>query len=164
MQRQEFISELDSKHVDGVPDHDFTAGNMAGQGAYEDYHQDPYASAEAYEYDAAYQYHDDVTQHHDAGYDQPTQDTGAGYTDLHRGNSIGSGSGHGHGPVQPQYPVEQFPMPDHYLGRPTGGADGPYVVPCVWNSQKADRADTPRHLTDTRPLNTLYNSPVESCV
>jgi hypothetical protein len=125
MQREEFVAELDSKHVDGVPDHDFTAGgNMAGHGAYEDYHQDPYASAEAYEYDAAYHY-DDVAQQH--AYDQPTQDTGAGYTDLQRGNSIGSGSGHGH--HQASYPVEQFPMPDHYLGRPTGGAEGPYVLP-----------------------------------
>ena len=125
MQRNEFIAELDSKHVDGVPDHDFTAGsNMAGHGVYDNYHQDPYASAEAYEYDAAYQY-DDAAR---GGYDQPTQDTGAGYTDLQRGNSIGSGSGHGHGhavqyPVE-QYSVEQFPMPDHYLGRPTGGPDG----------------------------------------
>jgi hypothetical protein len=128
MQREEFVAELDSKHVDGVPDHDFTAGggNLAGQGAYDDYHQDPYASAEAYEYDAAYHY-DDVAQHHQHSYDQPTQDTGAGYTDLQRGNSIGSGSGHGHGHHAVQCPVEQFPMPDHYLGRPTGGAEGPYA-------------------------------------
>lgn len=131
MQREEFVAELDSKHVDGVPDHDFTAGgNMAGQGAYEDYHQDPYASAEAYEYDAAYHY-DDVAVAQNHQYDQPTQDTGAGYTDLQRGNSIGSGSGHGHGQHQASYPVEQFPMPDHYLGRPTGGAEGPYVTSLV---------------------------------
>jgi len=145
MQREEFVAELDSKHVDGVPDHDFTAGgNMAGHGAYEDYHQDPYASAEAYEYDAAYHY-DDVAQHQ---YDQPTQDTGAGYTDLQRGNSIGSGSGHGH--HQASYPVEQFPMPENYLGRPTGGAEGPYV-PIASFVYKADEVDTHRHLTDTRP-------------
>lgn len=132
MQREEFVAELDSKHVDGVPDHDFTAGgNMAGQGAYEDYHQDPYASAEAYEYDAAYHY-DDVAVAQNHQYDQPTQDTGAGYTDLQRGNSIGSGSGHGHGHHQASYPVEQFPMPDHYLGRPTGGAEGPYVTPRIY--------------------------------
>jgi hypothetical protein len=122
MQRQEFVAELDSKHVEGVPDHDFTAGgNMAGQGIYDNYHQDPYAHAEAYEYDAAYQYDDSSRVMATGGYEQPTQDT-SGYTDLQRGNSIGSGSGHGHA-----YPVEQFQMPDssHYLGRPTGGADGP---------------------------------------
>jgi hypothetical protein len=126
MQRDEFVAELDNKHVAGIPDHDFTAGSgMAGQGIYHDeyqhgngngndngYNADPYAHAEEYEYDPTYPY------------DRPTQDTAAGYAELQRGNSIGSGSGHGHGA---QYPVEQFtmPMPDQYLGRPTGGADGP---------------------------------------
>lgn len=118
--RQELVNELDSKHVEGVPDHDFTAGghgydtsNMAGAGAggqemYDVYNQDPYTHAEEYEYDAAYQYDQRGGYEHE----QPTQDTG--YADLHRGNSIGSGSGHGHGQ---QYPVESFPMPDHYLNR-----------------------------------------------
>jgi hypothetical protein len=120
MQRDEFVAELDNKHVAGIPDHDFTAGSgMAGQGIYQDYNSDPYAHAEAYEYDPTYPYDQ-------PGYDQPTQDTGAGagYAELQRGNSIGSGSGHGHGQ---QYAVEQFtmPMPDQYLGRPTGGSDGP---------------------------------------
>ena len=126
MHRQELVAELDSKHVEGVPDHDFTApgghGNMAGAGAYDNdiYNQDPYSHAEAYEYDAAYQYDEDPRAYpHVQGlglaHDQPTQDTG--YADLHRGNSIGSGSGHGHGHGQ-QYPVESFPMPDHYLNRP----------------------------------------------
>lgn len=122
MHRQELVAELDSKHVEGVPDHDFTAGNMAGAGAYDNdvYNQDPYSHAEAYEYDAAYQYDDDPRAYphaHAHAHEQPTQDTG--YADLHRGNSIGSGSGHGHanGHGQ-QYPVESFPMPDHYLNRP----------------------------------------------
>lgn len=117
MHRQELVAELDSKHVPGVPDHDFTAGggaNMAGHGAYDVYNQDPYAHAEAYEYDAAYHYDQRGYE-----YDQPTQDTG--YADLQRGNSIGSGSGHGHGQ---QYPIESFPVADHYLSRPSA-ADGP---------------------------------------
>lgn len=121
MHRQELVAELDSKHVEGVPDHDFTAGghsNMAGAGAYDGdvYNQDPYSHAEAYEYDAAYQY--DSEPRGGYAHDQPTQDTG--YADLHRGNSIGSGSGHGHGHGQ-QYPVETFPVPDHYINRPLSG-------------------------------------------
>jgi hypothetical protein len=67
--------------------------------------------------------------------DQPVQD---GYADLHRGNSGGSGghgheygqggSAHGHAAMsmpQPQVYPDEFPSPDTYLGRPTGGNDGP---------------------------------------
>ncbi|WWC88494.1 uncharacterized protein L201_003405 [Kwoniella dendrophila CBS 6074] len=85
-----------------------------------------------------------MTQDHQgyAGYQgAPTQDTdasNAGYADLQRGNSIGSGSGHGHNHNgshmhqhdQGVYPGElTFPSADQYgaLGRPTGGAEGPYA-------------------------------------
>ncbi|RSH91024.1 hypothetical protein EHS25_010200 [Saitozyma podzolica] len=69
--------------------------------------------------------------------DQPVQD---GYADLHRGNSGGSGghgheygqggSAHGHAAMsmpQPQVYPDEFPSPDTYLGRPTGGNEGPYA-------------------------------------
>ncbi|WWD04993.1 hypothetical protein V865_003064 [Kwoniella europaea PYCC6329] len=154
-QRRELVAELDDpNHVPGVPPHDFTAGT-AGVGAYAMYNQDPYAHAEQYDYEAAYdqqgqpqhgydQYQyppQAVTQDHQ-GYATyqgapPTQDD-AGYADLQRGNSIGSGSGHGHGHVQAMHQHDQqgvypgelsFPNASEYgaLGRPTGGADGPYA-------------------------------------
>jgi hypothetical protein len=107
------------------------------------YNADPYAHAEAYDYDAQYQYQQQPTQQQQqhqyppVSYnhgDYPTQDEpigGAqGYADLQRGNSVGSGSGHGHGHShslavgQAVYPGD-FPNADNYLGRPTGGSDGP---------------------------------------
>ncbi|WWC62710.1 uncharacterized protein I303_105307 [Kwoniella dejecticola CBS 10117] len=152
-QRRELVAELDDpSNVAGVPQHDFTAGTAGVGAGYAMYNQDPYAHAEQYDYEAAYQH-----QHQQAhqGYDQhqyppqamtqdhqgyagyqgaPTQDDG--YADLQRGNSIGSGSGHGHQQQyqhgqdhQQVYPGElQFPSADQYgLGRPTGGAEGPYA-------------------------------------
>ncbi|WVR06462.1 hypothetical protein IAU60_003493 [Kwoniella sp. DSM 27419] len=78
-----------------------------------------------------------------AGYDGAPQDQplNEGYADLQRGGSIGSGSGHGHGYTHVQqgqgqgheqtvYPGElTFPNANQYgaLGRPTGGAEGPYA-------------------------------------
>ncbi|WRT67899.1 uncharacterized protein IL334_004873 [Kwoniella shivajii] len=162
-QRRELVAELDDPHaVPGVPPHDFTAGTAgvgAGVGAgYAMYNQDPYSHAEQYDYETAYDQHQqhpqgDIYDQHQhqyppsaytqdpqgyAGYvgaptqDQPIND---GYADLQRGNSIGSGSGHGHGHVQALhhdqqvYPGElSFPSADQYgLGRPTGGAEGPYA-------------------------------------
>lgn len=183
MQRRDLVDELEkAPYVPGIDDHDFTAGpasyGVAGHGAggYDDYHHDPFAHAEAYEYDpmgdysqpqqhgqglAQPQYVDPEYQYQHQQYqqqqmyegrytDHPTQDGGSaeGYADLHRSNSVGSGSGHGHPShgmvqVQPhrysggaeQFPMEsigmgypsqmQMPMADQYLGRPTGGMDGP---------------------------------------
>ncbi|ORY25654.1 hypothetical protein BCR39DRAFT_543659 [Naematelia encephala] len=131
MQRQQFVSELE---VPGVPEHDFTAGaiNAAGHGAYaqDTYHQDPFAHAEQYDYDASYYHQADPHAYPPAAHlnDYPTQDESIidGYADLQRGNSVGSGSGHGHHTMA--YPSENaFPDPSNYLGRPTGGADGPYA-------------------------------------
>jgi len=126
IQRNNLVAELDNPNlVAGVPEHDFTAGaNISGQGMYDHYNNDPYARAEAYEYDPSYYQQQGAYGHHQAAYDQPTQDTAEGYADLQRGNSIGSGSGHTHGE---QIQLENFPMPEQYLGRPTGGADGPYA-------------------------------------
>lgn len=119
------MSELeDPNQVAGIAEHDFTAGavNAAGHGAYnnhnqETYNQDPYAHAEQYEYDNSYHQHAYPPNH-----EYPTQDApiGDGYADLQRGNSLGSGSGHGHAQR-----YDTFPSPENYLGRPTGGADGP---------------------------------------
>jgi len=51
--------------------------------------------------------------------DYPTQDQPQeGYADLQRGNSNGSDHARRAQPTA-------FPSPDNYLGRPTGGADGP---------------------------------------
>jgi hypothetical protein len=146
-QRQQFVKELeaDPNYVAGIPDHDFTAGttvNNAGYGAaYNDemYNHDPFAHAQAYEYDESNTYY--APQHGHAyppagvaGHgeyaahttDYPTQDTEHGYTNLQRGNS--NGSDHAPHTVQQQqqqvYPSD-FPSADQYLGRPTGGADGP---------------------------------------
>ena len=142
-QRQQFVSELEPNYVDGVPSHDFTAGatNMAGQGSYDQYnqdtyHQDPYAHAEEYEYGAAYQQHayppgthdypsqdtSSYPHHEDGAY--PNQDVPVhdGYADLQRGNS---GSSHSHHSAQIYPAHDTFPSSEHYLGRPTGGADGP---------------------------------------
>jgi hypothetical protein len=108
------------------------------------YNADPYTHAEAFDYDAQYQYDQAQTQQHQyppvtgmGRGDYATQEESIvdGYADLHRGNSVGSGSGHGHdygyghgsGMAQQQqhvYPGE-FPMAENYLGRPTGGSDGP---------------------------------------
>ncbi|WVF69137.1 hypothetical protein IAT40_003911 [Kwoniella sp. CBS 6097] len=132
-----------------------SAGVGAGVGAgYNMYNADPYAYAEQYEYDQTYQQH---PHHGQGQYDHqyppsahtqdpqgyatyngaPTQDQplNEGYADLQRGGSIGSGSGHGHGHGQAVshdqgvYPGElTFPTADQYgLGRPTGGAEGPYA-------------------------------------
>jgi hypothetical protein len=100
------------------------------------YNSDPYAHAEAFDYDAQYRYDQSQMQHqqqhqYPPNGDYPTQDEGnGGYTDLQRGHSIGSGSGHGHGHAgvsQSQHQVYpgEFPMTENYLGRPTGGSDGP---------------------------------------
>ncbi|RXK37713.1 hypothetical protein M231_05046 [Tremella mesenterica] len=138
-QRQQFVSELDQPHlVDGVPEHDFTAGavNGAGHGAaYDAYEQDPYAHAEQYDYDAAYQHQPPQHEYaYDAhhGYEYPTQDQAtavdnAGYADLQRGPSVGSGSGHGHemATAQMSFPEPHVPGRSYGLGRPTGGSDGP---------------------------------------
>nr|XP_019012875.1 uncharacterized protein I206_02371 [Kwoniella pini CBS 10737]OCF51656.1 hypothetical protein I206_02371 [Kwoniella pini CBS 10737] len=150
-QRRELVAELDDpNNVAGVPQHDFTAGTAGVGAGYAIYNQDPYAHAEQYDYEAAYQHQQPLqgydqhqyppqvmTQDHQgyAGYQgAPTQDDG--YADLQRGNSIGSGSGHGHQQQyqhgqdhQQVYPGElQFPSADQYgLGRPTGGAEGPYA-------------------------------------
>ncbi|WVQ96639.1 hypothetical protein IAU59_003744 [Kwoniella sp. CBS 9459] len=154
-QRQELVAELDDpNHVPGVPPHDFTAGTAgigAGVGAgYNMYNADPYAHAEQYEYDQSYQHPHQQYDHQypPSAYTQdpqgyatytgaPTQDQPLtdGYADLQRGGSIGSGSGHGHGHGQAVshdqgvYPGElTFPTADQYgLGRPTGGAEGPYA-------------------------------------
>jgi hypothetical protein len=175
-QRRQFASELDDpNHVEGVPEHDFTAGTShggygagigVGVGAGDMYNQDPYYHSDAYEYDQAYGQHQHSHAYpptgaydqaaypqHDDGYDHahaheyPSQDQPAqdGYADLQRGNSIGSGSGHGHEyaqnaapahghdgsahghgmvPHQQVYP-NGFPSPEDYIGRPTGGNDGP---------------------------------------
>lgn len=82
-------------------------------------------------------------------FDRPTQDQeyisdtvagagagGQGYTDLQRGNSDGSAHQHGHAsqrvmsPTATHSPAQAyddmtFPESGNYLGRPTGGADGP---------------------------------------
>jgi hypothetical protein len=181
LQRRDLVDELEkAPYVPGIPDHDFTAGpGMAGHGAgsqghghgngydYDDntYNHDPFAHAEAYEYDPLgdysqhgqsaaaqpqyvdpeYQYQPQQQQQqylYEGRYtDHPTQDTAEGYADLHRSHSVGSGghggsaSGHGHVMVQPhrysggaeQFPIEGtgFPVAEQYLGRPTGGSDGP---------------------------------------
>lgn len=151
-QRQQFVKELetDPNYVAGVPDHDFTAGaaqNNAGYGAYDDgYNNDPFARAQMYEYDQNAYYQDDphayppaAGQHvdygHAAQHDYPTQDQPQeGYADLQRGNSNGSDharSAAGHaGPQQ----YTDFPSPDNYIGRPTGGIDGPYAQAAQYRS------------------------------
>lgn len=124
-QRQQFMSELeDPNHIAGIPEHDFTAGavNAAGHGAYNNYDLDPYTRAEEYEYDPSYNQYPYTPSREHSTQEAPHND---GYADLQRGNSLGSGSGHGHS--QP-YPIQEaFPSPDNYLGRPTGGSDGPYA-------------------------------------
>ncbi len=122
------------------------------------YNSDPFAHAQAFEYDDSNYYSDPSQQplstvHYpppSAGHvnfpnhpvqDYPTQDDG--YADLQRGNSngsdhrrperlsgSGSGSGHGHGygggqGGQAQVYPDEFPSAESYLGRPTGGTDGP---------------------------------------
>ena len=85
--------------------------------------------------------------HAQDGYDYPGQDgqdaygqqqgaisAGAGYTDLKRGDSVGayshpSTAGYAAAPQQYQQQHQQeyadFPESGNYLGRPTGGAEGP---------------------------------------
>lgn len=73
---------------------------------------------------------------------QQGHDQGQGYTDLKRGDSVGAyshptsaGYGQGHEQYPPQQPHSQqgqgeygdFPESGNYLGRPTGGAEGPYA-------------------------------------
>lgn len=148
--------------VPGVPEHDFTAGpgyattgGAGAGGAYGMYNSDPFAHTQSYDYDQTYahshnhgypphsydQYGNPIytgtTSPPVGGYDYPTQDGqehagGAGYADLQRGNSTGSG-GHAHGHVHSPIATAQtgynddFPESGQYLGRPTGGADGPYA-------------------------------------
>lgn len=133
-------------------------GQMQGDNAVYDvdqYNRDPYGHQQQYEYDNyGYQpqqgQYDHQQQHvyppgagHEyAAHDYPTQDepAGAGYADVQRDHSTG-GSGHGHGydhgyPAyeEPQGQAHQvqatsaFPDPVSYLGRPTGGSDGPSVL------------------------------------
>lgn len=158
-QRQEFISELDASNNDsltaGIPAHDFTAPGPMHNGAYgapaydaDTYNHDPFAHAQAYDYEQGYYGQQQHVQQYDPSYggnqDYPTQDRTSpvqdeGYADLQRGNSVGSGSGHSHHEHRSQdhqvyhehvsqdhqvYPSE-FPNPNSYLGRPTGGMDGP---------------------------------------
>ena len=140
-QRQQFVKELeaDPNYVAGVPEHDFTASaNHAGYGAYDEtytdtYNNDPFARAEAYEYDQDDYYHGQNAQqgyapsaghvefpsHGMHAQDYPTQDQPEeGYANLQRGNS--NGSDHARHAVP-----TAFPSADTYLGRPTGGNEGP---------------------------------------
>lgn len=141
-QRQQFVVDLETEpnHVPGIPEHDFTAGSNATGYVAAPYNQDvynadPFAHAQAYDYDQGYyvqQRHQYEAQHGCSEHDYPTQDQHAheGYADLQRGNSVGSGSGsgHGHGHGCQQYvQPSDFPNPNTYLGRPTGGGDGPYA-------------------------------------
>lgn len=145
-QRQEFVKELDSdpNYIAGIPEHDFTASaNHAGYGAmgYDDhtYHSDPFAHAQAFEYDQSEYYahpahgnypppsagHVDFPSH--PVIDYPTQDTEAGYADLQRDNSDGSNHRPMSGGYTDRVSPGDFPSADQYIGRPTGGSDGPYA-------------------------------------
>jgi hypothetical protein len=130
------------------------AATGAGAGTYGMYNSDPFAHTNAYDYPPqgqgqAYggegehgyppqtydQYGHPVAGH----YDQPTQEQAyehdhaqaQGYADLQRGNSDGSVHQHSHtqrvtSPTANVYHDDMtFPESGQYLGRPTGGADGP---------------------------------------
>jgi hypothetical protein len=127
------------------------AGAGAGVGAAGMYNADPYAHEQQYDYqnygEAEHGYPPqtyDPYGHPIAAqqYELPTQDqeyAGEGYADLQRGNSDGSAHQHSHtqqrvtsptaalhSPVQQVYHDDMsFPESGNYLGRPTGGADGP---------------------------------------
>jgi hypothetical protein len=137
----------------GIPEHDFTATSAygmagAGAGVAGMYNSDPFAHSSGYEYGT---YPDGTAEHgyppqtggyygHSVAaqaYELPTQDQdygngqgGGGYADLQRGNSDGSAHQHSHtqpqhSPVQNYHADMDFPESGAYLGRPTGGADGP---------------------------------------
>lgn len=126
------------------------AGAGAGAGAaYGAYDPDPFAHNQPYDYqsygEAEHGYppqtYDQYGHPVVAQYDHPTQDQdhvqgqGQGYADLQRGNSDGSAHQHSHtqhqaqqvtSPIAPVYHDDlTFPESGQYLGRPTGGADGP---------------------------------------
>ncbi|ORX37320.1 hypothetical protein BD324DRAFT_650920 [Kockovaella imperatae] len=139
-QRQQFIADLDRDgpdYVEGVPQHDFTAGASGMQYDSNMYNHDPFAHSAAYDYDTSYyhQAHQPIAPLPPAAvaeygsHDYPTQDPGEGYSDLHRGNSGSSHGSHhgsqGSGRQQAVRPSD-FPTPGQYLGRPTEG-DGPYA-------------------------------------
>lgn len=123
----------------------------AGAGAAGMYNSDPFAHSNGYDYGS---YGDNNAggggehgyppQTYDSyghpvaaqAYELPTQDQeyahgqgGGGYADLQRGNSDGSAHQHSHtqhSPAQQNYHADMdFPESGAYLGRPTGGADGP---------------------------------------
>lgn len=141
---EEEFDTVPVNHVPGIPEHDFTAG-AAGAGAYGAYNSDPFAHTQAYDYSYGSADHGYPPQPHGYdqygnplsppiqgyGYDYPTQDgPDQGYADLQRGNSTGSAHLHGRTSptaVSPQQQAyhDDFPESGMYLGRPTGGADGP---------------------------------------
>ena len=126
------LDRVEPGYVEGVPQHDFTAGGAHGGYASDMYNSDPFAHAGSYDYDTSY-YHQEAPAHQVYGSDYSTQDLPAeGYADLHRGNSgssHGSGThnlGYGNGyPEDSRVQPSDFPTPGQYIGRPTQGGDGP---------------------------------------